>query len=108
MTDRTAAARVATLVAVPIALVVALGSVWWLGGFTGTSHPAKPRPPATTPVTVAAPTLDPQRLAACRTLSSHLPAALRDRARRPVTAGAEQNAAYGDPAIVVSCGQAAL
>jgi len=40
----------------------------------------------------------------CRALLSRLPAALRERQRRPVTAGPEQNAAYGDPAITLACG----
>jgi len=33
-----------------------------------------------------------------------LPATLGDLTRRPVTAGAEQNAAYGDPPVTVACG----
>jgi GNAT superfamily N-acetyltransferase len=35
---------------------------------------------------------------------SQLPATVRDLTQRPVTAGAEQNAAYGDPALTVACG----
>ena len=72
-------------------------------------HPAAPpRPQATTPVTVAAPTLPAAQATACRALLSHLPDAVRDRRRRPVTDGPEQNAAYGDPAITLSCGAAAV
>ena len=40
----------------------------------------------------------------CRALVSQLPASVRDLKQRPVTAGAEQNAAYGDPALTLSCG----
>jgi hypothetical protein len=50
-----------------------------------------------------APTLAARPATVCRALLSQLPAALRDRPRRPVTAGPEQNAAYGDPAITLAC-----
>jgi hypothetical protein len=40
----------------------------------------------------------------CRALLSQLPGSVRDLAQRPVTAGAEQNAAYGDPPVTVACG----
>jgi hypothetical protein len=53
---------------------------------------------------MAAPPLSAQASVACRALLSQLPAALRDRPRRPVTAGAEQNAAFGDPAVTLACG----
>jgi hypothetical protein len=42
----------------------------------------------------------------CRTLVNTLPVAVNAAPRRPVTAGAGQNAAYGDPPIVLSCGAA--
>lgn len=103
MSDRTVAARVATFVALPIAVIVGVVSFWLLGGFGG-GEPAKPRPQSTAPVPMAAPPLDEVRATACRNLLTHLPDALRDRPRRPVTAGAEQNAAYGDPAITMACG----
>jgi hypothetical protein len=48
--------------------------------------------------------LDARQAAACRDLLAHLPGALDDRPRRPVTAGADQNAAYGDPPITLACG----
>jgi hypothetical protein len=35
-----------------------------------------------------------------------LPTTVRDLPARPVTAGGDQNAAYGDPAITVACGAA--
>jgi hypothetical protein len=102
VSDSTIAARVATLVALPVALIIGVVSFWWLGGFGG--NEAKPRPQSTAAVPMAAPSLDEARATACRTLVTHLPDALRDRHRRPVTAGAEQNAAYGDPAITMACG----
>jgi hypothetical protein len=42
----------------------------------------------------------------CLAVTSQLPPTLRDLAQRTVTAGPEQNAAYGDPAITVTCGGA--
>jgi hypothetical protein len=98
---------VATFVALPIALIVGAVSFWWLGGFGGHERAAprlQPRPQSTAPVSMAAPPLDGPPATACRTLLTHLPDALRDRHRRPVTAGADQNTAYGDPAITMTCG----
>jgi hypothetical protein len=51
-----------------------------------------------------APPLADRPATVCRALLSRLPDALRDRQRRPVTSGPEQNAAYGDPAITLACG----
>jgi hypothetical protein len=107
MSDSTVAARAATLVALPIAVLVGLVSFWLLGGFGGAPH-VKPRPQSTAPVAMTAPPLDEQRASACRNLVTHLPDALRDRPRRPVTAGTGQNAAYGDPAITMACGAPAV
>jgi hypothetical protein len=40
----------------------------------------------------------------CRALLAKLPERLGGLVRRPVSAGPEQNAAYGDPAVIVACG----
>jgi hypothetical protein len=102
------AARAATLAALPIAAVVGLVTFWWLRDL-GATEPARPRPQATTPVSVAAAPLDAKVATACRDLVGKLPPdAVRDRPRRPVTAGPEQNAAYGDPAITLACGAPAV
>jgi hypothetical protein len=124
--SRTAARR-ATLVAVPLALLAGLGAFAALGGFAGTGGGSADRtdggdrggtlagaggpsgaptvgPQATGPVTVAAPPLRGRAELVCRALLARLPDSLRDRARRPVTEGAEQNAAYGDPPIITACG----
>jgi hypothetical protein len=104
------AARWATLVAVPVALLAGFGAFAALGGLASGEGSPEPSPSvsgvprATGPVTVAAPPLSARAEVVCRALLSQLPDALRDRNRRPVTAGAEQNAAYGDPAITVACG----
>lgn len=107
--DRTTrhAALVATAVALPLAVLVALLSFWRFSPDEPAAAPtpsASPSPQANTPVPMAAPALAPQPAIWCRALLSKLPPAVRDRQQRPVTAGAEQNAAYGDPAITVACG----
>jgi hypothetical protein len=103
------AARLAAGIALPIALAAGLVAFWGLGGFG--SGPAKPsasaRPQATSAVAMAAPSLADRPATVCRALLAGLPGALRDRPRRPVTAGPEQNAAYGDPAITLACGAGA-
>lgn len=102
------ARRVATLVAVPVAALAGIGAFAALGGFDRSPAPgasATPsRPAATSPVTVSAPPLAPQPAAVCRALLARLPQALSVGPRRPVTAGQEQNAAYGDPPVLLSCG----
>ena len=100
------AALIAAAVAVPVALLVA----WFLVSTAienreaATPQPTPSRVQATTPVEMAAPQLGDRDTLACRALLSQLPDIVRDRARRPVTAGPEQNAAYGDPAIQLACG----
>jgi hypothetical protein len=91
--------RIATLAAVPVALVAGLVAFWGLGGFPG--HADKP---STAVVPAEAPQLAPSPATVCRALVARLPDVLGGLNRRPVTAGAEQNAAFGDPAIVLSCG----
>jgi hypothetical protein len=100
-------------VAVPVALLAGVVSFAMFGSGPGTggpgapgasADPTTPRPQATSPVTIAAPPLSGRAAAVCRTLLSRLPDTLRGQARRPVTAGAEQNAAYGDPPVTVACG----
>ncbi|HET6211432.1 MAG TPA: DUF3515 family protein [Micromonosporaceae bacterium] len=88
------ARRIATLAAIPVALLVGLAVFAAQGGFARED---------TGPVTMAAPALGPRAAALCRALLAELPGSLRDRKRRPVTAGAEQNAAYGDPPITLGC-----
>jgi hypothetical protein len=104
------AARLAVLIAVPIALAAGVTTFLLLG-----QAPAGPDTPAATtgprtatvpaaPVRVAAPPLDGLARAACRALISELPAAVRGLPRRAVTAGPEQNAAYGEPPVTLACG----
>lgn len=100
------AALWATAVAVPVAVLVG-----WLLVATLTRTPVDPpasptpaRVQATTPVELAAPPLGEQSAQNCRKLVEALPGRIRDLPRRPVTAGPRQNAAYGDPPIILSCG----
>jgi len=102
------AARLAAGIALPVALLAGLLAFWVFGGFGGSdrAQPAasSPRPQATGPVAMPAPSLPARPATVCRALLSTLPDTLRDRTRRPVSAGPEQNAAYGDPAITLACG----
>ncbi|OLB65800.1 MAG: hypothetical protein AUI10_05280 [Actinobacteria bacterium 13_2_20CM_2_72_6] len=106
------AARLAAAVALPAALVAGLVVYRVLGAHRGTPAPPAPRssaarsaaPHSPAPVAMGAPPLAEHPATVCRALLSRLPAALRDRPRRPVTAGPEQNAAYGEPAITLACG----
>src|SRR5437016_3372221 len=107
MADRSppSAARVATLIAVPLALIAGLAAYWLLGGFTR-SHVAASAPVipgATGPVSVPAPSLDSDRASTCHSLASQLPRSLREVPRRPVAPDVDGNAAYGDPPITVAC-----
>jgi hypothetical protein len=103
------AALWATAIAVPIAV---LAGVLIFAQVIRTAEPsAAPRPAATTPaavpaapVPVTAPKLSARAAEICLAVTSQLPARLRDLPARRVTAGPEQNAAYGEPPITVSCG----
>ncbi|WNM40662.1 DUF3515 family protein [Micromonospora halotolerans] len=102
------AALWATLIAVPVTLAVAGFTFAKLAPDSPAAAPSPSasatRPQSTTPVELAAPALAERPATVCRALVSQLPATVRDLAQRPVTAGAEQNAAYGDPALTVACG----
>jgi hypothetical protein len=106
------ARTIALAVAGPGALVAGLVTFLVLRSHGGTGGPAAGRsatatapagPAATGPVAMPAPSLADRQAVVCRALLAALPDTLRDRARRPVTAGAEQNAAYGDPPITLAC-----
>ncbi|MFB9234258.1 DUF3515 family protein [Plantactinospora siamensis] len=109
--DRTTrvAALWATAVAVPIALLAGIAAVaLWPDDAprpaASASAAPRPRPQSTAVVPVNAPALGGRAATLCRALTAKLPPKLNDLARRPVTAGAEQNAAYGDPALILRCG----
>jgi hypothetical protein len=107
------AALWATAVAVPVAVLAAVLLLSQLDVLTGATAPgpspttpavASTAPVSTGPVPMAAPKLSARAATLCRALTAQLPAAVRNMLARPVTAGPRQNAAYGDPAVTVSCG----
>ncbi|SIN37704.1 DUF3515 family protein [Micromonospora cremea] len=106
--DRTlrGAALLATLIALPVTLLVAVLAFTKLSPAepAATPRPTTARVQSTAPVEMAAPALAARPATVCRALLSQLPPTIRDLAQRPVTAGPEQNAAYGDPALTVACG----
>jgi hypothetical protein len=110
--DRTTrnAALWATVIALPITLLVAGFTFAKLAPDSPTVAPSpsatSARAQSTAPVELAAPALAQRPATVCRALVSQLPPAVRDLNQRPVTAGPEQNAAYGDPALTVACGGA--
>jgi Protein of unknown function (DUF3515) len=109
--DRTArsAAMWAAAAAVPVALLAGVLMFWKL---TPRAEPlARPAQTSTTiqpvpaaPVTMAAPKLSATDAQACLAMTSRLPTRVRNLPERKVSAGPEQNAAYGDPAITLACG----
>ena len=108
--DRTTrgAALWATAVAVPVALVVGLLMFWRLVPHDAGAQPAPsatvPAVIPSTPVEMAAPKLDARTAQVCLAVTSQLPVKVRDLPSRKVSAGPEQNAAYGQPPITVACG----
>src|SRR5262245_10157306 len=106
---RRQAARTATLVAIPVALAVAAIGLWRSGVFESASPPAPTTPAPTSvtplaPVPMAAPQLSDADVTVCRAVIAKLPDKVLTKTRRPVTAGAEQNAAFGEPPMTVACG----
>jgi hypothetical protein len=100
------ARRIATLIAVPVALLAGFVACQALRPAAPAASPspsASPRVISTAPVTVAAARLDDRQTAICRSLVAKLPERVRDLARRPVTGAVEQAAAYGD-GLIITCG----
>ncbi|WP_127497358.1 DUF3515 family protein [Actinoplanes solisilvae] len=102
------AALWATLIAVPVALIVGLVVFWQVvpDNSDKDAAPAASAPvtvPAT-PVQMTAPKLDERDTQVCLAVTSQLPTTLRNLPGRKVSAGAEQNAAWGEPPITVACG----
>ena len=92
--DTRTAAKIAAVVAVPVAVLTGIGAFALLtGGIEDTG-----------PVEMPARVLTADEEVICRALLSQLPDTVRDLEPRPVSAGPEQNAAYGDPPITLACG----
>jgi hypothetical protein len=108
--DRTTrgAAFLAAAIAVPVAVVAGLLMFWRLTpkDDTPVAQPSAtaPGPVPATAVSMVAPKLGARTAQVCLAVTSQLPAKLRDLPARKVTAGPEQNAAYGEPPITMACG----
>jgi hypothetical protein len=109
--DRTtrSAALWATAFAVPVAVLAGLLIFWRLVPQGETA--ATPSPSATTqasapatPVQMAAPKLAAHAAQVCLAVTAQLPAEVRNLPARKVSAGPEQNAAYGEPPLTLACG----
>jgi hypothetical protein len=101
------AALWAAVVAVPVAIAVCLLIFFNVRPSDDPAPEAKASAPVvvpTTPVQMAAPKLTERAAQACLAVTSQLPMKVRDLPARKVSSGPEQNAAYGQPPITVSCG----
>jgi hypothetical protein len=103
------AALWATVVAVPVALLV--GVLIFSQVIRSAEPKGAPSAAATSiaavpsaPVQMAAPKLAARPAEVCLAVTSQLPTTLRNLPARKVTGGPEQNAAYGEPPITVACG----
>lgn len=99
----------ATAVAVPVTVLVGLVVFAVLKPDAAEPPPAATGAPAavaTTPVQMPAPALTGRTAEVCLAVTSQLPNQVRDRPARKVSAGPEQNAAYGEPPLTVACGVA--
>jgi hypothetical protein len=97
----------ATVVAVPVAVLVGL-LVFARVNPEPQAAPASSAPVAVpaTPVEMAAPRLGARPAQVCLAVTSQLPGQVRNLPARKVSAGPEQNAAYGEPPLTVACGVA--
>jgi hypothetical protein len=108
--DRTtrSAALWATVVAVPVAVLVGLLIFNKVIPEAGTAAPSpsatQPAVVPAAPVQMTAPKLAARPAEVCLAVMSQLPTKVRDLAARKVSAGPEQNAAYGEPPLTVACG----
>lgn len=100
----------ATAVAVPVAVLVGVlifsHVIRSAEPKTATPSAASTSPAAvpSAPVAMAAAKLTARQAEVCLAVTSQLPTQLRNLPARKVTAGPEQNAAYGEPPITVACG----
>lgn len=97
----------ATVIAVPVAVLVGL----LVFSRVNPEPQAAPEPAASTPAAVpsapvpmVAPALGAREAQVCLAVTSQLPNQVRNLPARQVSAGPEQNAAYGEPPLTVACG----
>ena len=102
------AALWATVIAVPVAVAVGLGAFALVR--PDSAADARPAASASAPVVpstsvqMAAPKLSERAATVCLAVTSQLPTTVRNLPARKVSAGAEQNAAWGEPPLTVACG----
>lgn len=104
--DRRKAARIATLVAVPVTLLALFGAVSFMGSMAGAEE-EKPDKVSDEPVDVDVPDLSDEDFKYCRALITKLPDPLGELPRRVVAGegGAPEIAgAWGEPAVTLRCG----
>lgn len=104
--DRRKAARIATLVAVPVTLLALFGAVSLMGSMAGAQED-EPAEVSDKPVEITAPDLSDEDFKYCRALITKLPDPLGDLPRRVVAGdhGAPEIAgAWGEPAVTLRCG----
>ena len=103
------AALWATVIAVPVAVLVGVAFFLIARPETAAEPAAAPTTPVavpSAPVRMAAPKLSERDAQVCLAVTSQLPASVRNLPARKVSAGPEQNAAYGAPPLTVACGVA--
>ena len=104
------AAWISAFVAVPLAVVAGIIVFSTLHDRGTADAAARPTPTAsasTGPVTMAAPALTAAHATMCLAFIAQLSPEQLKLPERKVTAGPEQNAAFGDPAITAACGASA-
>jgi hypothetical protein len=101
------AALWATAIAVPVAILAGLlifGQIAPRDDPAAAPQASGPAPVPSSPVQMDAPKLSPRVAQVCLAVTSQLPGTLRGLPARKVSAGPEQNAAYGEPPVTVACG----
>jgi hypothetical protein len=104
--DRTnrVAALWATAVAVPVTILVGVLAFMTIQPENSDKTDKSPKAVPSTAVQLDERRLDERAAQVCLAVTAQLPTKVRDLPARPVTAGHEQNAAYGEPALTVRCG----
>lgn len=101
------AALWATAIAVPVAILAGLLIFWQIAPRdepAATPQASTPAAVPTTAVRMDAPKLSERAAQVCLAVTSQLPTTLRGLPARKVSAGPEQNAAWGQPPVTVACG----
>jgi hypothetical protein len=101
------AALWAALIAIPVAVlagVLIFSQIRPEAAAAPVASASAPVAVPATPVQMAAPALSGRSAEVCLAVTSQLPATVRNLPARKVSAGPEQNAAWGEPPLTVACG----